>query len=117
MHHGDVRLTDEEERIIAAIERHERAERSRWRRVLGRRARRAPVGHGSKRFAAWSPVVVGTLLLGGGLISGLAIIGLAGFMLVVLGTSQLCQQASSSTWFPRMINHLFGSNPGQAPGP
>ena len=40
MHDRDIRLTDEEQRIIAEIERHERARRSPWRcwrTVFGRR--------------------------------------------------------------------------------
>lgn len=117
MHDPDVRLTDVEERIIAAIERHEHMQRSPWMRLAGRRARWGPARRHRWRDAAWSLVAIGTLLLGGGLCSGSAVIGLAGFVLVVLGTSRLCDRVKAATWFPRLINHLFGTDPGQPSSP
>ena len=108
MQDRDVRLSDEEQRIIAEIERHERLRRSSWRRwrtvcgpLVG--CTHAPAGGRRDRRAA---VLVGTMVLASGLLIGTPIVGLAGFVIVLHGMSRLCRRmtsAASVRWFLRSI--------------
>ena len=106
MQDRDVRLSDEEQRIIAEIERHERLQRSSWRRW------RTVVDRFSARTCRWrqarsrAAVLVGTIVLASGLLIGTPIVGLAGFVIVLHGISRLCRQttpAALARWFLRSI--------------
>ena len=107
MHDRDIRLTDEEQRIIAEIERHERARRSPWRcwrTVFGRRP--ATRTQSWRRARWWTAVLAGTVVLGSGLVTGNPIVGLAGYLIVLHGMSRMCRRmthASSIQWFLRLI--------------
>jgi hypothetical protein len=113
LHDGDVRLTDEEQRIIASIEHYEREQRSwcyrectfvGWWAAARRRGRRLT------RW--WTVVVVGTLVLGGGLVAGQPIVGLAGFVIVLYGISRPRRRMGLASWGPRFLRWIGWSAPG-----
>ena len=107
MQDRDVRLSDEEQRIIAAIERYERARRSPWRcwwTVFGRLS--AARTRSLRRARTSTAVLVGTVVLASGLLTASSIVGMFGFVIVLYGMSRLCRRmtsASSIRWFLRLI--------------
>ena len=118
MQDRDVRLSDEEKRIIAEIERHERARRSPWRRwwtVFGRSS--AARTHSWRRTRTWTAVLVGTVVLGSGLLIGNPIVGLAGFVIVLYGMSRLRRRMTSASWVDRFLRWIGLPSPGDTSDP
>ena len=85
---SDVKLTDEERRVIAEIERYERSRRS--------RLRAASIACVTRRTSvlAWSALAAGVLVLAGGLVAGRPPVAFAGFVGLLVGAALLSVRCS-----------------------
>ena len=93
----DVKLTDQERRILADIERYESELRERvpWNRLQVPESARRDVW-------AWTAVAVGTALLAGGLVANLGLIPFVGFVMLLAGLTRVSARISFASWRPRL---------------
>jgi len=93
----DVKLTDEEMRILAEIERYEDELRAHvpWSRL------RAREGVG-RDLLDWSAVVIGVAVLTVGLVANLGLIPFVGFVILLAGVTRVSARLSFAGWRGRM---------------
>ena len=93
----DVKLTDEEMRILAEIERYE----DELRAQVPRSRLRAREGVG-RDLLDWSAVVVGVAVLTVGLVANLGPIPFVGFVILLAGVTRVSARLSFAGWRGRM---------------
>jgi len=93
----DVKLTDEERRILADIERYEVELRAGvpWQRLQARQGVRGQV-------RAWSAVGIGTAVLATGLVANVGLVPFAGFVILLAGATRVSAGLSLAGWRARL---------------
>jgi hypothetical protein len=89
----DVRLTDEEKRILADIERYEEELRTRlpWKRL---RAPERP----RRDLRGWGAIVLGTAVLVAALVANVGLLPFAGFVILLAGVTRVSSRISFAGW-------------------
>ena len=110
MNDGDVRLTEDELRTIAEIERRERPRF--WSRLLRSARTLSPRQRVWRPSISWTLTVAGTMLLALGLVIGQPVVGFVGFVVVVGALGQLCCAITPSSFVAALGRCLGLTSPG-----